>query len=356
MVVIEAALVGLGAMVFVGRRVHWAPVQTMSESWAFISVNAWWVTPALLAVLPVLLLGMRDLFRSAVEGTRLPRASFTMIAALVSGGTLSFGFYPGLSAQLSPKEAFESYAKLSRPGEPLGLLGVRGRAAAYYGGGDPPSFTDPNRAFSWLMEDKSQRRWLLLKADDLPRTNSLYRTQTGKNLPILDGRSSQILLASSELGDHPNESGISKMVLDEPPRPIHTLDTMFEDQLEAIGWEVADRNGVVVESVVATKGYHLRVYYRVAKPITGTWKAFVHIDGFQRRYNGDHDVLGGKYPMNLWRPGDVIVDDYEFQLEPNFTAGGYTLYFGFFAGETRFKVTRGPNHENRAIAGTLDVR
>ena len=47
---------------------------------------------------------------------------------------------------------------------------------------------------------------------------------------------------------------------------------------------------------------------------------------------------------------------FEFQLEPNFTPGGYTVYFGFFTGDTRFKVTRGQNHENRAIAGVLNVR
>jgi hypothetical protein len=82
----------------------------------------------------------------------------------------------------------------------------------------------------------------------------------------------------------------------------------------------------------------------------------VHIDGFQRRFNGDHNVLDGKYPMNLWRAGDVVVDDLEFKLEPNFTPGDYTVYFGFFSGETRFKVSRGPQHENRVIAGTINVR
>jgi hypothetical protein len=195
-----------------------------------------------------------------------------------------------------------------------------------------------------------------LKADDLPRMNSLYRTQFEKNLPILDGRSSQILLASNQLRDHVNESSLAKMILDEPPAPVHSLDVMFEDQLAAIGWEVTDKNGHVVESVVPATSYHLHTYYRVLRPITGSWKAFVHIDGQQRRYNGDHNVLDGRYAMNLWRPGDVVVDDLEFQLEPNFTPGGYTLYFGFFAGETRFKVTKGSHHENRVVAGVLDVR
>jgi 4-amino-4-deoxy-L-arabinose transferase-like glycosyltransferase len=356
LVVVEAALVGLGAMVFIGRRIGWGPVDKLPKNFADTSVNVWWVLPIAVACAPGAVLGLRDAFRATVGGARLSRASFTMLGALVAGGTLGFGYFPGLAAQLSPKEAFESYAHLARSGEPLALLSVRSRAAAYYSGSEAPAFTDASQAFAWLTENRNERRWLLLKADDLPRMNSLYRTQFEKNLPILDGRSSQILLASNQLGGHENESSLAKMILDEPPSPVHSLDVMFEDQLAAIGWEITDKNGHVVESVVPATSYHLHTYYRVVRPVTGSWKAFVHIDGQQRRYNGDHNVLDGKYAMNLWRPGDVVVDDLEFQLEPNFTPGGYTLYFGFFAGETRFKVTKGSHHDNRVIAGVLDVR
>src|SRR4029079_4456145 len=116
----------------------------------------------------------------------------TILAALLAGGTLSLFYYPALAAQLSPKEVFDAYGKLRSPGEPLALLGVRSRAATYYqGGGEVESFTDANRAFSWLTSG-DQRRWLVVKPDDLPKLNSLYRKEKGKNAPVLDGRSSQI--------------------------------------------------------------------------------------------------------------------------------------------------------------------
>lgn len=356
LVVVEAALLGLGGMVLIGRRIAWLPVQRLPKNFADLGLNVWWAAPLALLAIPLSLLLLRDGFRWLVAKTRASRASFTLLGALCAGGVLAYGYYPALAAQLSPKEVFESYARLHKDGEPLALLGVRARAAAYYQGGDAESFTEASRAFTWLTERMDQRRFMIVKADDLPRLNSLYRAQAARNLPVLDGRSSQILLVSNQLGDRENESWIGKLVLDAPPQPAVSIDIAFEDQLEAFGWEVADRSGRVVDSVVPATGYHLRVYYRVLRPITGSWKAFVHIDGFQRRFNGDHSPLEGKYPMNLWQPGDVVVDDLEFQLEPNFTPGDYTVFFGFFSGETRMRVTRGSQQDNRGIAGVIHVR
>lgn len=356
MVVVQAALVGLGAMIFIGKRAAWVPVEKLPKNFADLGLNFWWIFPIAALLTPILLIAARDTFRLLVDQTRVSRASFTLVAALLAGGAQGFWYYPSLSAQLSPKEVFESYARLHSASEPLALLGVRGRAAAYYGGGEAPSFTEVARGFAWLTEAPSERRWMIVKSDDLPKLNSLYRAQHAKNLPVLDGRSSQILLVSNRLGDHVNENPLASIVLDTPPLPRNPIDAAFEDQLDVIGWEVADKSGAVIDSVVPATGYHLRIYYRVVRPIPGNWKAFLHIDGFQRRFNGDHAVVDGKYPMNLWLPGDVIVDDLDFQLEPNFTPGDYTAYFGFFSGESRFRVARGPQHENRVVAGAIHVR
>jgi hypothetical protein len=329
---------------------------------ADLFVNVWWVLPVGLAALPVLYVVVRDGFRELTERARVPRALGTVMAALLAGGVLAFGYYPALAAQLSPKEAFETLSKISGPGEPLGLLGVRARAAAYYGSGGVTTFADPTRAFSWLTADQpaegaaGPRRWLLFKADDLPRLNSLYRRQMGKNLPVLDGRSSQILLGSNLAGGAPNQSPLASFVLDEVPKPGHPVDASFRGELTVLGWEVVDASGQIVDTVVPQTPYRIRFYYRVEQPISGTWKAFLHIDGFGRRYNGDHAVLDGRYAMSLWNPGDHIVDDLVFQLEPNFLPGDYTVFFGFFSGDTRYAVTRGNAQENRVVGGPLRVR
>ena len=61
--------------------------------------------------------------------------------------------------------------------------------------------------------------------------------------------------------------------------------------------------------------------------------------------------MNGKYPMALWLPGDLLIDDHEFKLEPNFTPGTYTIYFGLFVGDTRLKVKSGPNDGDNRING-----
>ncbi len=362
-VVIEAALVGLGAMVFFGRRFGWAPVERLPKNFADAAVNVWWALPILSFATPGLYVIARDAFRAVVGLTRVSRALFTVLAAALAGGVLAFGYYPALASQLSPKEAFETLAHISKPDEALGLLGVRGRAAAYYGSGSVTTFNEPGRAFTWLAGEPTEeakltgpRRWLLFKADDLPKLNSLYRERVGKNLPVLDGRSSQILLASNYSGGAPNQNPLSALVLDEMPKPSHVVDASFRDELTVLGWDVVDANGQVMDSVVPQTAYKIRFFYRVDQPISGTWKAFLHIDGSGRRYNGDHAVLEGRYPMNLWNPGDVIVDELVFQLEPNFLPGDYTVFFGFFSGDTRYSVVRGAAQDNRVVGGPLHVR
>jgi 4-amino-4-deoxy-L-arabinose transferase-like glycosyltransferase len=288
------------------------------------------------------------------------RAPGLAVGGAVVGFILCFSYYPALANQLSPKEVFESYRHVC-PGAPLALLGVGGRTAAYYAGGQPQTLTDSAGAYQWLMAGGGQRRCLALKAEELPRLNQLWREHAPEprtNLPVLDARSSQILLAASTLGsDERNENPLSSIVLTAAPRPQRKIDANMEDKLEVLGIDLVDERGHPVDAVNPGRPYQLKTYYRVLAPVTSEWEAFIHIDGYHRRHNGDHKPMNGKYPMSLWLPGDLLVDDHEFKLEPNFTPGTYTIYFGLFVGDTRLKVKSGPNDgDNRVNGGPLRVQ
>jgi len=89
--------------------------------------------------------------------------------------------------------------------------------------------------------------------------------------------------------------------------------------------------------------------------ISGDWQTFLHIDGLQRRFNADHEPLEGKYPLSLWREGDVMADSTDVVLEPTFGPGRYSVYFGMFSGERRLHVSEGPKADDRIVAGTIEI-
>lgn len=288
------------------------------------------------------------------------RAPALALGGGLVGFILCFSYYPALANQLSPKEVFESYRSVC-PGAQLGLLGVGGRTSAYYAGGQPQTVGDPTTAYQWLTAGGGQRRCLALKAEELPKLNQLWREHaegSRTNLPVVDTRSSQILLAASSLAPgERNENPLAGIVLAGPPSPLRRLGVNMDDKLEVVGYDLVDERGRMVDAVSPGRPYHFKTYYRVLSPVTTEWEAFIHIDGYHRRHNGDHKPMNGKYPMSLWLPGDFLLDDHEFKLEPNFTPGTYTIYFGLFVGDTRLKVLSGPSDgENRIDGGPLRVQ
>jgi hypothetical protein len=289
------------------------------------------------------------------------RATMIPVVGVAVGLVSCFAYFPALANQLSPKEVFESYQKVHSGSEPLALFGVGGRTAAYYAGGQPMQIHDAQGAYQWLSgAEQGTRRYLALKSEELPRLNMLYREHADPrlNLPVLDARSSQILLVASALGNgESNASPLDKIILDAEPHPQHKLDVNMDDKLQVLGYDTTDEQGRPVAVVSPGRAYRMRTYYRVLAAVPTEWEAFIHIDGYRRRHNGDHKPLDGKYPFSLWLPGDLIVDDYEFKLEPNFSPGNYTVYFGLFVGDTRMKVKSGPNDgDNRINGGSLRVQ
>ncbi len=364
-VVIQAALVGLGAMLFIGSRAGWASVGRMPRNFVSVGLNAWWAPSLLIALGIVSFVVVRDAFDFTLKLVKLHRATAVVIAGALSGFILSFSYYPAVAGQLSPKEVFETFGEAHAPTDELAVLGMSPRSASFYFPGAVASFDEPNQAFPWLIHDsptrsgdssaKTSRRWVVLRARDLPKMNALYRAKRKTNLPVLDARSSQVLLVSDALGDRANQNPLDDLVRSERPRVQHPLAARFSDELELIGWDTVSETGKLVESIVPGKPYTLRFYYRVQKPIGGNWQSFVHVDGQGRRHNADHAVLDGRYPMNLWQPGDYVRDDTEITLEPNFLPGAYNLYFGFFNSSQRMKVTEGPANEDRVVGGALHV-
>jgi 4-amino-4-deoxy-L-arabinose transferase-like glycosyltransferase len=363
--VVEAALLGFVAFDLLGERIPaLARFAVAGDSARPLLRAAWLVVPLLLA-LPLLTLALRDSVRFlAAAHTRrgwrrlLPtRGALAASGGVLGGALVSLGFYPLLAAQLSPQGSFDAFHRLAAPGEALAVLGTSSAAAPYTAGRPVTALSNTEQASKWLLEPGS-RRWLVLKADALAGLNSRYRARAAKpaNLPILDGRSSEILLASNRLlPGETSQNPLDRYVLSREPTPSHLLDANLGDQLDVLGWDVTDLDGTPVSSISPGRRFEFVIYFRVVARIAGTWETFIHIDGFQRRFNADHPTLEGHYPFALWNVGDLIADRHEFALEPNFTRGAYHVYFGLYSGSRRLNVTRGTATEDRLAAGDLHV-
>ncbi len=359
LLVAETALLGLALLSYLSERrlqlpsfMEMGAVVRQAAQYGFI------LLPVLVLGAPLGALFARDIARELYARLPISRGIGALLSVAAFGAVLSFGYYPALASQISPKEVYESYRQLAKSGELLGMLGVSAGSASYYAGRDVPTFANASSAFDWLMAGPD-RRWLVIRADDLPQMNSLYRGRTNppSNLPVLDARSSEILLVSSALAANDvNENPFNAWILSKAPAPSRKVDGNFGGQLDTLGWDVTSPDGTVVDAVAAGKPYEFKIYYRVVTPVSGNWETFIHIDGFQRRFNGDHKTLEGKYPFHLWRVGDYIVDVYPFTLEPNFTPGTYNVFYGLYTGSRRLEVKRGSAQEDRLSAGTLRVR
>lgn len=279
-------------------------------------------------------------------------------ALSLAGLTLSLGYYPALGAQLSPVGAFESYAKLAKESEPLAVMGSR-PGASFFTGESSQVFTSTQQASDWLLGGKTERRWLVSPTKELAALNARFRTgsKPPRNLPVLDARSSQALLLSNELLDGETSSNpLDKWLPNERPALRHPLQVELDRKLKVIGYEIRrKRNQTATDVLEGGEPLVFVIGYEVIGRVTGTWQTFIHIDGEGKRFNGDHDPLAGDYPLRHWQPGDVIIDEYDFELEPSFTPGQYQVYFGMFTGEKRMPVTTGQHSENRIDGGFVQV-
>jgi hypothetical protein len=365
--VAEAALLGFLGFDLLGERVPaFRRFAASGEMTRGLSRVGWLVIP-LLVVLPLAVIAARDAVRGLDRlrlrsrlGWLVPqRGSLAAAGGILAGLALSSAYYPALAAQLSPQESFVTFTRLARPGDELGMVGRSGAAAPYAAGRNVHTFATPEKAFEWLLERDSVRRWLVLQSDSLAGLNSRYRgsVEPRRNLPVLDGRSSEILLASDRLmPGEVSQNPLERFLPSVEPKPAHPLDANLGDQLDVLGWDLFDADGAPLDGIAPGETVELVIYYRVIARVTTNWETFVHIDGFQRRFNADHPTLGGRYPLSLWRVGDLIADRHSFALEPNFTAGQYRLLFGLYSGTRRLALRRGPGADDRIDAGPLAVR
>ena len=158
--------------------------------------------------------------------------------------------------------------------------------------------------------------------------------------------------------DMPSEEDIKaahEHVLAQPPANIqHPSGAQLEDKLEYLGMDVD------TDAVTPGKAFTLTHYWKVLNPVGDDWKIFVHLetpDSKKNHLNADHVPIGGKYPVSLWKKGEIIRDIHRVSVPQSWPGNEVDIYVGAWKGPLRLKATKG-NHdsENRILAVKLPVQ
>jgi hypothetical protein len=278
-----------------------------------------------------------------------------VLGGLLFGCWVAFGFSREVSEHFSPRELYQTYTALRRPGDVLLDYHTGGRASRYYAPEPIEILQDQQQLIRKLAEEG--RRWALFPRGDLPTVDREFRRLRNRHLFVADASNQRfVLVTNSPIRGRSDESPLSAFVRNEAPNIQRPLDppAVFGSAIELLGYDLELPGG---DTVGPGQRFFVTWYWKARTRPPGAYTIFLHVDGAGKRLNGDHVPVDGLVPVASWEPGDIVVDRQELTVPTDFRTGEYTFFIGFFSGENRLPVTSGAKDDaNRAIAGTLQVR
>ncbi len=157
--------------------------------------------------------------------------------------------------------------------------------------------------------------------------------------------------------DMPSEEDLKAAranILTAPPATVqHPVNGELEDKLTYLGCDVD------TDTVVPGKPFNMTHYWKVNTPVTDDWKLFVHLeapDTKKAHLNADHVPIAGKYPLRIWKKGEIIRDIQKMTVPQSWPSNGLEIYVGAWKGPVRMKVVKGPSDgENRLLSVKLPI-
>lgn len=140
-----------------------------------------------------------------------------------------------------------------------------------------------------------------------------------------------------------------ELILSAPPPGMKETGAVFGDRIKLVGYTLdppQPKRGDTVE---------VRLYWSALKPIPEDYEVFVHgdaIGGNARRIHGDHYPAKGKYPTDVWREGEIVVDPFTISIPGSYGPDRLGINVGMYLGDYRVPLTdRGSapsDNENRS--------
>jgi len=233
---------------------------------------------------------------------------------------------PAMSRKLSSKHLFAVYHQYKSEGDRLGIMGMGAKETGpkYYAGEAYAKLANRNKLLEFLKEDG--RGFALVPASELC---AVHRSAKGSfEYAVLDDSHAKFLLLSNRLeAGERDRNPLARSILREAPTNIdHALDANYDNKIQLIGVNMPRRVG-------RGDSFQMTLFFKVLKPVGGTWKIFVHFDGGGLRFQADHDPINGRCGTGFWQPGDYIVDTFTVEAgDLTYGKTAYTGRVGFFVG------------------------
>ncbi len=292
-----------------------------------------------------------------------PRLLRSALAVLAAASTITLAWYyqPRLGHTMSQQDVFDTYRRLAQPGEKLYQYQMNWRGEVFYSNdkivkiGDEAGFRN--------IFTKPERVFLVAVRESLGPLDRAMRQATGRHLHVLPGSGLRYLLISNQL--KPGEEDLNPLaqhLLAEVPTIAHPVRAELADPAQLAGGAQLALLGYELRPEVPSTGDGLEItlYFQCLRRIDKSWQIFIHIDGFGHefhRINGDHYPVEGLLTTDQWMPGDIVRDVVRLKVPREFTAKNYTLYLGFYIGDTRMRVLPGfpQDGSDRVRAGTFSM-
>lgn len=129
---------------------------------------------------------------------------------------------------------------------------------------------------------------------------------------------------------------LGEIILSKAPPEMREVGAVFGDRIKLLGFSLDPPQPKRGDTVEVT------FYWTAVKPIPEEYQVFVHgdaISGNARRIHGDHFPAKGKYPTDVWREGEVVVDPFTISVPGTYGPERLGIYTGMYLGDYRVPLT-----------------
>ncbi len=146
-----------------------------------------------------------------------------------------------------------------------------------------------------------------------------------------------------------------ELLLKKAPDNMQPIGALFGGRIKLVGASTDPAQPKPGDRVTVT------FYWSATDVVAEDYQVFVHgdaIGGNSGRIHGDHYPAEGRYPTDVWRPGEIIADPFKMWIPPGYGPKKLGIYTGLYKEKYRVPLSdkgqRPSGSDNRSLALELN--